>query len=242
MPSAPTLAATYWRGFRHGLPFLLVVGPFGAVFGVIATEAGLSLAQTMGFTVLVIAGASQITALQLMQDQAPTLIVLAAALAVNLRMAMYSAALTPYLGQLSLLKRAVIAYFLVDQSYAMAQLEYERAPQMPLTERVTYFFGVVTPICPFWYLFTWLGAVMGARIPEGLAIDFAVPITFLAIIAPGLKSIAHVGAALTSIIVALALAGLPYNLGLLVAAVAAMIVGAEIDRRFNLNPEPQDDA
>lgn len=67
-----------------------------------------------------------------MQDQAPTIIVILSALAINLRMAMYSASITPYLGGLPLWKRAIAAYFLVDQTYACAVLEYEKQPHMPL--------------------------------------------------------------------------------------------------------------
>ncbi|MFO7920324.1 MAG: AzlC family ABC transporter permease, partial [Nioella sp.] len=85
--------SAYLRGIRASLPFLLVVLPFGALFGVVGTEAGLNLAQVMGFSIVIIAGAAQFTAVQLMQEQAPTVIVLASALAVNLRMAMYAASL-----------------------------------------------------------------------------------------------------------------------------------------------------
>ena len=63
-----------------------------------ATEAGIDVAQVMGFSVLVLAGASQFSAVQLLSDHAPVLVVLASSLAINLRMAMYSASLTPWLG------------------------------------------------------------------------------------------------------------------------------------------------
>ena len=66
-----------------------MVVPFGMIFGVLASEAGWTLAQTPAMSVLVIAGASQFTALQLLHEQAPLLIVIATSLAVNLRMAMY---------------------------------------------------------------------------------------------------------------------------------------------------------
>ncbi len=42
----------YWQGFRAGIPFIIVVGPFG----VVATEVGLDTIQTMAMTILVIAG------------------------------------------------------------------------------------------------------------------------------------------------------------------------------------------
>ncbi|MCK4712437.1 MAG: branched-chain amino acid ABC transporter permease, partial [Marinosulfonomonas sp.] len=69
----------------------------------------------------------------------------------------------------------------------------------------------------------------GKRIPPEYALDFAVPITFLALIGPMLKTAAHVAAALTSVTLALVFAFLPYNLGLMLAAIAAMMVGAQVE-------------
>ena len=226
---APTSASSYWRGFRDGLPFLLVLAPFALLFGVLATEAGLSIAEVMGFAILVIAGASQFTALQLMLDNAPTILVLAAALVVNLRMAMYSASLAPHIGVAPLWQRVLIAYSNVDQTYALSHANYDEAPDQPLACKVAYFLGTASPVCPLWYAFTYLGAVAGTRIPPEYALDFAVPITFLALIAPALKTLAHVAAALTSIAVALALAWLPSGLGLIIAALAAVAVGARVE-------------
>lgn len=225
---ASTTGNPYLRGLRNGAPFLFVIVPFAMLFGVVATEAGLTVAESMGFSVLVIAGASQFAAIALMVENAPTLIVLATALAVNLRMAMYSAALVPHLGAAPLWKRAVVSYFLVDQSYAAAILEYERH-EMTVAQKFAYFWGVVTPVFPTWYAFTLVGAVMGEAIPEALALDFAVPITFLALVGPMLKSAAHVAAAVTSVVLALALAWLPAGVGLLIAAAVAMCVGAAIE-------------
>ena len=226
MPPPASQRSAYWRGFRDGAPFALVVGPFGLVFGVVGAEAGLNLAEVMGFSILVIAGASQIAAVQLMTENAPTVVVIVTALAVNLRMAMYSVALVPYLGPAPRWQRGFIAYFLVDQAYAVAATTYAREPEMPLGQRIAYFFGVVSPLCPLWYLCTLAGALLGGAIPPGFALDFAVPITFLALIAPLLRSLPHVIATLVSIIATLALAPLPYNTGLLVAAPLAMAAGA----------------
>ncbi len=224
-----TVSRNFWRGVRDGWPFLIVVGPFGALFGVVGTEAGLSITEVMAFSVLVIAGAAQFTALQLMMDNAPTVIVLTTALVVNLRMAMYSAALTPHLGAAPLRQRILIAYFNVDQTYALSQVRFENEPDLALQSKVAYFLGCALPVCPFWYVFTFLGAALGTQIPPEFALDFAVPITFLALIAPALKTLAHVAAALTSIVAALALVWLPSGLGLIAAGFIAMIVGAQVE-------------
>ncbi len=234
--------STYLRGIRDGLPFILVVSPFALLFGVVATEAGLTVFETLTFSAVVIAGAAQFTALQLMNENAPTLVVIASALAVNLRMAMYSASLTPHLGALPFWRRAFAAYTLVDQSYALSILEYEKNPQMTLAEKTSYFLGAITPVLPNWYLWSLVGALVGSSIPPSLALDFAVPITFLAMIGPMLRTTAHVFAAFVSVICAIAFAFLPWNLGLIVAGVAGMMSGAQfelwVERRTN-NGDPQ---
>lgn len=224
-----TAKSYFWKGMRDCSPFILVAGPFGLLFGVLATEAGLSLVETMTFTMTVFAGAAQFAALQLLQENAPTLIVLASALAVNLRVAMYSAALTPYLGAAPLWQRALVAYFTVDQTYALSIVKFESDVSMSVGERVAYFAGICAVIAPFWYCATLVGALMGASIPDSWALDFALPITFLAMIAPMVRTPAHLVAALVSVVASLVAAGLPYNSGLLVAGFAAMIAGAQTE-------------
>ena len=221
---------TYWRGFRDGAPFILVIAPFGLLFGVVATEAGFNLLETMSMTVLVIAGAAQFAAVQMLADNAPVVVIVLTGLAINLRMAMYPASLTPHLGKAPLWQRALIAYTLVDQAYGVSIAKYEAEPDMPLPRKTAYYFGVITPIVPLWYGSTMLGALAGSAIPDEYALDFAIPITFLALVAPALRSLPHVAAAVVSVLVALLLNGLPYNLGLLVAAVLAMMTGARLEK------------
>ena len=230
-----TSKSYFWKGFRDGTPFVFVAIPFGTLFGVFATEAGLNIVQTMTLTSTVFAGAAQFAALQLLQDQTPTAIILVSALAVNLRMAMYSASLTPYLGSAPLWQRAIAAYLTVDQSFACSSVQFEKEPAMTVPQRMAYFVGSVTPITPLWILATYLGAVLGTRIPESWALDFALPITFLSMIGPMMRTLPHVAAALVAIVVSLLCVSLPYNLGLLVAGCAGMIAGAQaevvLDRR-----------
>ncbi|TNC72387.1 AzlC family ABC transporter permease [Rubellimicrobium roseum] len=220
------------QGLRDGLPFLAALMPFGLLFGVAANEAGLGLGAAMGFSIGVIAGASQFTAVSLIHDGAPALVVVLTALAVNLRMAMYSAALAPHLGAAPLWQRALASYALFDSTYACAAAAYPRHPGWSLGDRLAYFAGTAGPAVVLWLIVTALGSVLGATIPPWLALDFAAPICFLAMVAPGLRTLPQVAAALTSVAGALLLAWVPYSLGLLVAAVAAMAVGAEVERRL----------
>lgn len=225
----PSVRAAYWAGLRAGLPFILMAVPFATLFGVVATDAGLTLAQAMGFSVLVIAGASQFAAIQMMVENASIAFVLLAALAVNLRMAMYSAALVPHLGAAPLWQRAFVAYLNFDQTYITSVAQYEAQPQMGTAAKVAYFLGVATPITPLWFIMTLVGILAGAAIPDAWALDFIMPIMFLAMVAPMLKSPAHIAAASASVVVALVLYDLPSGTGLLIAAAAAMITGAVVE-------------
>ena len=234
-----TRKSAYRQGIIDSSPFILVIIPFATLFGVLATEAGLNVLETMAFSIVVIAGAAQFTALQLMQENTPTVIVLISALAVNLRMAMYSASLTPYIGAAPLWQRALCAYVTVDQSYVVGVSKFEREPDMTVPERVAYFMGAVTPIVPLWYVFTLVGALVGTRVPESWALDFAIPIAFLAMIAPMFRTAAHVVAALTAVVVALLAAGVPYSLGLIIAGIAGMIAGAQTELWFEREGAPK---
>ncbi|QPM90706.1 AzlC family ABC transporter permease [Pseudooceanicola algae] len=228
-PAEASEKPTYWRGVRDGAPFLLVVVPFAMLFGVVATEAGLNVFESLFYSVAVIAGAAQFASLSLLQDGAPVFIALASALAVNLRMAMYSASLTPYMGAAPLWQRALAAYLIIDQSYGCAVQAYEQNPAWSIRQRMSYFFGVVSPIIVPWYIATVVGALVGSAIPPALALDFAAPITFIAMVAPMMRSLAHIMACLVAVILSLALAWVPYNGGLILAAIAGMMTGAQVE-------------
>jgi len=227
----------YWQGFRAGFPFILVVGPFGLLFGVVATEAGLDVIQTMSMTILVIAGAAQFTAVQLLVENAPVFIVIMTGLAVNMRMAMYSASIAPHIGEATTWKRLLAAYFLVDQSYAVSMLKYENSPELSASHKLIYFFGTMTPIAPVWYASTYTGIIAGSAIPQQYALDFAIPITFLALVGPNLRSLPHLAAAIVSVCVSLLLIWMPFNLWLIVAALLAMMTGAFVEKRMGIHYE-----
>lgn len=224
-----TEKATFWRGVVDGLPFVLVSAPFGVLFGVLATEGGLNLLEVLSFSLVVVAGAAQFTALQLMLDNAPTIVVLASALAVNLRLVMYSAGLAPHLGAAPLKARLAAAYVLVDPVYALSATRYDAEPSMPMPLKVAYFFGTAAPVMVGWFTSTLIGAALGTQIPEAYALDFALPIAFIAMAGPMMRTAAHMAAAFVAVVLALGLAWMPYGTGLLVAGLGGMLTGARIE-------------
>jgi predicted branched-subunit amino acid permease len=81
-----------------------------------------------------------------------------------------------------------------------------------------------------WQVATLAGVLIGAQLPADLGLDFALPLTFIAIVVPMIDSRALLASALTAGAVAVVLAALPYKLGLFVAALAGLAVGALLTR------------
>ena len=73
--------------------------------------------------------------------------------------------------------------------------------------------------------------LVGNSDPDWLALDFAMPIAFIALIAPALRTVPQVAAALTAAVLSLVFAAVPYGLGLIMAAFVALLLGAELERR-----------
>ncbi|WP_299204903.1 AzlC family ABC transporter permease [uncultured Tateyamaria sp.] len=228
MPITTTKSA-FWAGVRDGAPFIFVAGPFAMLFGVLATEAGLNVFEVMTFSLAVIAGAAQFTALQVMQNDAPTVVVILSALAVNLRVAMYSAALTPYLGRAPLWQRVFAAYLLVDQSYALSHAKFDAVPDLTVPQRMAYYFGTCLLVLIVWFGMSYAGAALGTQLPTDLPLDFALPIAFLSMVAPMVRTLPHLIAATVAVIVGLLAVSVPYSLGLIIAGAAGMMAGAQAE-------------
>ena len=224
------------RGFVAGmlaaLPLIIAVVPFGLIFGALAREAGLDLPQAIAFAGLVAAGAAQLVALEMLDQGAPAAVAVFAGAVVNLRMAMYSAAMVPHWRGASGAFRVVGAYFLHDQSFAMTMRRKDDRPDEPLADRLGFYLGTGIFTVSIWMTAAVTGAVIGAQIPEGWGLGFAVPVCFLALVAPMIRGAAHIAAASVAAALAILAAGLPWNLGILIAAAGGIATGVIVERRM----------
>lgn len=164
---------------RRILPVLLAVIPFGLVFGAVAVDSGLTIAQTVGFSASVYAGASQFVALEMMAIGSPVLVVAISVFALNFRHVLYSASLGRHLVRFSPLEKAAAFFFLVDPAFGEAEA---RALQGQLTK--TFYFVYCLVLYVGWLLATLAGAVFGGLIedPEAFALDFILPVYFLTLL------------------------------------------------------------
>ncbi|WP_430503920.1 AzlC family ABC transporter permease [Haloparvum sp. PAK95] len=210
-------------GIRDALPLHLGIVPFALVAGIAAIDAGLTPVQALGTSVVVFAGASQLAALELIGENAPLVVIVGTAVVINLRMLMYSASIAPYFAKYRQRTRAVLAYLLTDQAYALSIAEYRNAE----TDREPwrYYFGIAASLWVVWVIGTVAGIGLGAGIPDSWGLSFAVPLVFVAILVPAMKGRPQTVAAIVGGGVALLAASLPLNLGLLAGAVAGILAG-----------------
>ena len=222
---SPEFRSSYKKGFVAGLPLLIAYIPFALVFGVVAVDAGLAVYEAIAMSAAVVAGAAQFAALGLLTEDAPVAIAILAGVAVNLRMAMYSAHIAEHWRGASFWQRALAAYVLHDQSYGMSINRYAEGKERTLANRFGWYSGVLTPTTGTWFACTTIGGLLGAQIPAGWSLDFAVPIAFIAIAAPMLKRLPHVAAAGVGVVASLALAWLPLGFGVLAGGALGMLAG-----------------
>lgn len=215
-------AAEFLAGVRDQLPLLLGVVPFGLIFGALAVSVGLSPLVAQGFSLFIFAGSAQFVAAGLVGALTPPLVVVVTILVVNLRHALYSASLAPYLAHLPTRWKLALAWLLTDEAYAVATGRYRGGR---LANAHWYTLGTGMTLWGAWQISTALGIVLGARIPERFSLDFAAPLTFLALLIPTLKNRSNVAAAVSAGVLAVALHGLPLRLGLLIGAVVGVGVG-----------------
>jgi len=221
--------STYWAGVRAEFPLLVGVFPFGMIYGALALDAGLSRAAAQMMSSIVFAGSAQFVTAQLVRDAAPALVILLTIAVVNLRHMLYSASLAPYLKNLSLRWKIVLSYLLTDEAYAPAILHYEQTGIKPASH--WFLLGAGTALWTTWQISTALGIFLGAAIPEAWPLDFALPLTFIAMVVPNLKSSPMIAAALSAGLVALLAYALPFKLGLILAALTGILVGTILEGR-----------
>lgn len=220
----------FWQGFVATLPLQLATLPFGMLFGIVAVETGLDAGQIAGFTLIVMAGASSLVAMELIQDQVPALLVILTGAVVNLRMAIYSAALVPHWEGAGGWSRFAAGYFLNDQTYAVPLRAYEAGALRSLRERLAYFFGSGCCCIPCWSFTVLMGVVLGARVPDSWGLEMATPALFLALAAPMVRTPAHAVAMAVSMGAALMVGGLPKGLDVIVAAGLGIVAGCTVMR------------
>lgn len=221
--------SVFKRGFVASLPIMPGVIPFGAVMGAVCSDAKLTFVQTVGMNFLAYAGAAQLASIELMTKNAASLVVIATGLIINIRFLLYSAALSPHLQREPFPTKFFSAYTLTDQSYAIVSANQSSLRNS--SEIVRFYLGTAVCMALFWHLSVIAGFIFGNFAPASLALDYAVPLSFVALVIPTLKNKIYVAVAAFSSVVSILLYQMPFRTGLITTALLSIGVAALLTRK-----------
>jgi 4-azaleucine resistance transporter AzlC len=199
------------------------------IYGVLALNAGLSKPASQMMSSIVFAGSAQFITTQLVRDATPGFVIVLTIAVVNLRHVLYSASLAPYLASVSTRWKTLLAYLPTDEAYAPSLVHFEEKGVTPFSH--WFLFGAGIALWTVWQISTALGIFLGTAIPESWSLDFALPLTFIAMVVPVLKTRPAIAAALSAGVVALLAYSLPYRLGLILAALVGIMLGTYLEGR-----------
>ena len=228
---APSAADEFWQGVRDELPLMFGVIPFGLVFGVIGIESGLTSVQTILLSSILFGGASQVVFAQLWAGGVPALILGSSVCVINIRHVLYSASVASYLQHLSLGWRLLLGYLLTDEAYAVSIRRFTNGRNGPFQH--FHLLGSGSLLWLSWQSSTVIGVGVGETIPASWSLSFAIPLTFIAVIAPIIKTRAEVAAAVTAGSLAIIGQPLPWNSWLVIASLAGIMLGYLVHCRHN---------
>ncbi|MEM7209964.1 MAG: AzlC family ABC transporter permease [Pseudomonadota bacterium] len=237
----PTKRGELLRGARDTLPLVVGAVPFGIIFGALAIGAGLSPMATQAMSLFVFAGSAQFVAAGLLSQSAGVAIIVLTTFIVNLRHALYSASLAPYVQNLSQRWLLPLGFWLTDETFAIAIKRYRDADASP--HKHWYYLGSAVLMYVNWQICTLIGIVAGQQL-QGLAdlgLEIAMVVSFVGIVVPMLISKPMVACALSAGGVAALLHSLPHQLGLMVGSVVGVLVGYLLTKRMGDNNLPAAD-
>ncbi|UWG48158.1 putative branched-chain amino acid permease (azaleucine resistance) [Halanaeroarchaeum sp. HSR-CO] len=209
-------------GFVIGLPVALGVGGYGIAFGILAKQTGFSVAEAALMSATVLAGASQIVAVELWTDPLPVGTILVTTFAVNLRYSLMGAALQPWFKHLSARRAFGSLFFMADENWALTLRDLQAG-----NRRGAFLLGSGLALWLAWVLATIVGALAGGTIedPAAYGIDFVLAAVFVALLVELWDGTASIVPWTTALVVALGTAQvLPGRWYILLGGIAAGVV------------------
>ena len=218
---------TLSRGIIDVSPLMIPVFPFGIIYGVIGMELGFGAYMTLGASVIMFAGASQIVLLQLFSGGASSFVIFSSVGAVNSRHLLYGAVLSEHLSSLRLTWKLILSYVMVDQAFAVSNSYFKKNKNDK--NKHYHLLGAGFTCWTIWQISTIVGIVMGSIIPDELGLSFAISLTFLALLIDDFRKLKNIIVMLVSGVVAtIGYNTIPFKAYIIVAALLALITAALI--------------
>lgn len=211
------------KGIVDVSPLMIPVFPFGIIYGVIGMELGIGPYMTLGLSIIIFGGASQIVFLQLFSGGASSLVILSSVGAVNSRHLLYGAVLSEHLSTLKLSWKIILSYVMTDQAFAVSNDYFKRYNRKKFNHY--HLLGSGFTCWTIWQISTILGIVLGSVVPDELGLSFTISLTFLALLINDFRKFKNIIVMLTSgIIATIGYNTIPFKAYIIVSALSALLV------------------
>ncbi len=220
--SASFKSTSFRRGLRDTLPLVPPIAVFGAVFGALAIQAGLTPWLAFLCSLLVVSGSAQMAMVGLIGSGAGPVLLATTGLA--LRHIPMSATLSEMIGEAPLLRRLQLSWVLVDESYGLTVNAAARGEP----DVVAYKSGSDLTLYSTWLASTLAGALLGSRLDQ-VAVDLGIvfPLVFLGLAASVIRIRSQwITAGLAVVAALVAVSVLPVAWQISGAAIAAAAIGS----------------
>ena len=213
------------KGIIDVSPLMIPVVPFGIIYGVIGMDLGIGPYMTLGLSIIIFGGASQIVLLQLFSGGATSLVILSSVGAVNARHVLYGAVLSEHLSGLKLFWKIILSYVMTDQAFAVSNNYFKK--NYKNNNQHYHLLGSGFTCWTIWQVSTVLGIVLGSIVPEELGLSFTISLTFLALLISDFRKFKNIIVMLVSGLVAtIGYDTIPFEAYIIVAALSALIIAA----------------
>ena len=203
-------------------PWLAGVVPFGLVIGVSAARADIPALAGWLTGPLIYAGSAQAAAIGMLNAGAAPIVVVAAALIINIRLIFYSATMARHWRGTPWWWRLVAAYLLIDPSFAVGLAGYGRLAR---GRGHAHYLGGAVLLWVSWLAAIGVGATVGAGLPGWLHLEFVMPLFLVGEVVPKLANPALRRAIFAAAAVALLALSAPLQLGIVLAIAAGITAG-----------------
>jgi predicted branched-subunit amino acid permease len=168
------------EGVKGGIIIAISAAPFAVLFGAVAIDNGLSVAEAGLMSAAVYAGASQLVGIELFGHHVAPWLVILSVLAVNFRHILYSAALTRFISHFTPVQKFFTFFLLTDPQFAESVRRGESGAGVSFAWYMGFGIAIYLP----WIAFSIIGAFFGQMMgdPKVLAIDVLLPIYFLGLV------------------------------------------------------------
>jgi 4-azaleucine resistance transporter AzlC len=219
-------------GFKSMVPISIGSIPYGLLYGALVSDLKLPLFFEVGMSPIIFGASAQFTALELLITDTSFLIIVMTTFIVNLRYLFYGASLSPYMKELPMKWRMILAFLLTDPVFILSITNYRERDWSNDENKYFhwYYFGAGIISWIWWIIISIMGILIVGNIPHSIPIDFMLPLIFIALLVPSLKDTPSVLSGLLSGMFMIIFLNLPYKLGLIITVLLGVVTGLILEQ------------